>query len=426
MEGLQRDLPSLSDQEIRDLCYEYIQDYCCFGSKFIRDMIITDIKNQFIYHYRLESFAEKRESSDAIFPYYGQPVDGPENGPVPGLWDIPIGDPKWFTEEKRSAEIPHTSRVVTCLTCNGTKTVCCPRCLGTGMAQCPRCSGSGKDGEDTRCSVCDGTGKTSCWVCNTTGMVICKTCSGNGRVKHQMQLDVTWKIHPGDFFTNTYTLPKLLLLEAEGKEIIRQEGQTVQPIHFEHNTILNEGSAALIAKHKSSFSDQKILAQKYCDIIEPVISRNAYFAAPENMLLAMLTDERCDIRTLAARRIVNAMEIDPDGNCVRRFIIPVVNFRATDYVDLNDRQACNVTPPIILRHMSSHELLQMMQDDVPMDGRDFIKFPSHTQAVERIVKLVTEASRKRVGPQNRDGFITATLKSRKKMPQFESKKDYKK
>ncbi|GBL83639.1 hypothetical protein AVEN_161984-1, partial [Araneus ventricosus] len=114
------------------------------------------------------------------------------------------------------------------------------------------------------------------------------------------------------------------------------------------------------------------------------------------------------------------------GNCVRRFLIPAVNFRATDYVDLIDWQVFNVTPPAVLRHISSHELLKMIQDDVPFNGWDFIKFPSHTQSVERIVKLITEASRKRVGPQNRGGFIRATLESRKQMSQFESKKDYKK
>ncbi|GBM91052.1 hypothetical protein AVEN_147510-1 [Araneus ventricosus] len=96
---------------------------------------------------------------------------------------------------------------------------------------------------------------------------------------------------------------------------------------------------------------------------------------------------------------INA-EIGPEGNCVRRFVIPAVTFRATDHVDFIDWQACNVTPPTVLRQISSHELLKMIQDDVPMDGWDLIKFPSHTQAVERIVKLVTEAPRKRVGPQN--------------------------
>ncbi|GBO33589.1 hypothetical protein AVEN_230194-1 [Araneus ventricosus] len=83
------------------------------------------------------------------------------------------------------------------------------------------------------------------------------------------------------------------------------------------------------------------------------------------MILSMLTDERCHIRTLTVRRIIKARVIGPDGNCVRRFVIPAVNFRATDYVDLIDWQACNVTPPTVLRHISYHEILKMIQDDVP-------------------------------------------------------------
>ncbi|GBM65236.1 hypothetical protein AVEN_114777-1 [Araneus ventricosus] len=91
------------------------------------------------------------------------------------------------------------------------------------------------------------------------------------------------------------------------------------------------------ARHLWHFiSSSRDLPKKYRDIIEPVISRNAYFAAPENMPLAMLADERCHIRSLAARRIIKASEINPDGNCVRRFVTPAINFRAKDYVDLID------------------------------------------------------------------------------------------
>ncbi|GBM69936.1 hypothetical protein AVEN_13800-1 [Araneus ventricosus] len=107
----------------------------------------------------------------------------------------------------------------------------------------------------------------------------------------------------------------------------------------------------------------------------------------------MLTHERCHIRTLTVRRIIKAKEIGPDDKCVRRFVIPAVNFRATDYVDLIDWEACNITPPTVLRHINCHELLKVIQDDVPMGGWGFIKFPSHTQTVTRIVKLVTDASR---------------------------------
>ncbi|GBN46669.1 hypothetical protein AVEN_1951-1 [Araneus ventricosus] len=44
------------------------------------------------------------------------------------------------------------------------------------------------------------------------------------------------------------------------------------------------------ARHLWHFiSLSRYLPRKYRDIIEPIISRNAYFAAPENTLLAMLT-----------------------------------------------------------------------------------------------------------------------------------------
>ncbi len=51
----------------------------------------------------------------------------------------------------------------------------------------------------------------------------------------------------------------------------------------------------------------------------------------------------------------------------------------------------------------------------------FEKFPCHTQIVERMVKLVTEASSKVFELNVQDGFIRSTLQSHKKMPSFESK-----
>ncbi|GBO44803.1 hypothetical protein AVEN_33669-2-1, partial [Araneus ventricosus] len=81
-------------------------------------------------------------------------------------------------------------------------------------------------------------------------------------------------------------------------------------------------------------SSSRYLPKKYRNIIEPVISRKAYFEVPENIILDMLTDERCHIRTLATRRIIKAR----DGNCIRIFVIPAVKFGATDYVDLIDWQ----------------------------------------------------------------------------------------
>lgn len=55
-------------------------------------------------------------------------------------------------------------------------------------------------------------------------------------------------------------------------------------------------------------------------------------------------------------------------------------------------------------------------------GEKILPIPCHTQAVDRYVKLVTEASEFVCGQKIRDSFIRATLLSFKKMPTFKTKK----
>lgn len=45
----------------------------------------------------------------SYFYYSGGPLDGPENGPAPGPWDIPAQCKKLFKDEKRESEVPHTA-----------------------------------------------------------------------------------------------------------------------------------------------------------------------------------------------------------------------------------------------------------------------------------------------------------------------------
>ena len=51
-------------------------------------------------------------------------------------------------------------------------------------------------------------------------------------------------------------------------------------------------------------------------------------------------------------------------------------------------------------------------------------YPCHTQAVERAIKLVSEASAAVVGQEAREGFISQQIKERQELSKFESKKDY--
>ena len=56
-----------------------------------------------------------------------------------------------------------------------------------------------------------------------------------------------------------------------------------------------------------------------------------------------------------------------------------------------------------------------------MQSIDFPRFPCHTQAVERVIKLVTESSLSVCGPEARDGFVKAKIASQKMMQNLRPK-----
>jgi hypothetical protein len=106
-------------------------------------------------------------------------------------------------------------------------------------------------------------------------------------------------------------------------------------------------------------------------------------------------------------------------NKVRKFSIPEINL--TDYIDLIDWIKCELSEPPITTHISDENLIEMLTNgNLP----DVQHFPCHTQGVERCIKLVTEASDQVCGLASRDGFIRARLASRKKMPIFNTKRQF--
>lgn len=112
-----------------------------------------------------------------------------------------------------------------------------------------------------------------------------------------------------------------------------------------------------------------------------------------------------------------------ETKAIREFAIPKLNFEATDYVDLINWQESHITEPPLTKNISDEDLkLLVATGDTPVV--DFPQFPCHTQAVERCVKLVTEASAAVCGAPARDGFIRARLEARRIMPVFDTKRQY--
>jgi hypothetical protein len=133
----------------------------------------------------------------------------------------------------------------------------------------------------------------------------------------------------------------------------------------------------------------------------------------------MLTDSQKHIRELAARRLLKARKMKT--NSVRLFKLPKINFNASSYIDLIDWK--NVTDPSIFK-TTPDEDIQLFFKQEGEGEISLLRLPCHTQAVERAVKAVTEASGILYNNADKEGFIKSQIESRKVTPKFDSKKDF--
>ena len=160
------------------------------------------------------------------------------------------------------------------------------------------------------------------------------------------------------------------------------------------------------------------------NIIKPVIQRNAYFLHSENILLCMVHDEDNTMKELGWRKILKSRQ-NKQRIAVRSFKSPDINFEAENYHGLIDWNQDFTSPPLF-HHIESSAIEKfVLTKQFPSASPGITEIPNHTQAVERHIKIVTDVSTKVCGSDRRDGAILAILESRKKMPQFENKKQYK-
>lgn len=159
-------------------------------------------------------------------------------------------------------------------------------------------------------------------------------------------------------------------------------------------------------------------------VIDPVIRRNAFFAHPENILLAMITDHRKHIRQLGLRRILKCRVDGFQTSNIRQFKVPELNFEAQDYTELINWQSVTVTEPPLTKQISN-DTLQEMIVTVPGDI-EILKYPypCHSQAVERCIRTVSEASALVSGAESRDGLIRSRIVSRTKIPKTETRQQF--
>lgn len=90
----------------------------------------------------------------------------------------------------------------------------------------------------------------------------------------------------------------------------------------------------------------RYLKKEYRDEVDASIQRNAFFAHPENILLAMLHDNQKSIRQQAYKKILIARTAQHETqNSVRIFRVPDINFNAKSYCNLINWSNIEVTEP---------------------------------------------------------------------------------
>lgn len=119
----------------------------------------------------------------------------------------------------------------------------------------------------------------------------------------------------------------------------------------------------------------------------------------------MLNDERKHIRKLAYRRILN-YRLVPQAQ-FRTFVLPTFNMDASEYFEMIDWQYCGTTEPPITRSINNEGLKEIVETGIL--PKQFLSYSCHSQAVERSVKVVTEASGILAGTEACDGHIRSKL-----------------
>src|SRR6218665_272052 len=116
----------------------------------------------------------------------------------------------------------------------------------------------------------------------------------------------------------------------------------------------------------------------------------------------------CRHLPLALCRILKARN-SKATRTVRRFKVPQLNFEVSDYTELINRTDEVTEPPVIMTISDAQLKTSIAEKETPSLFSP--RFPCHSQAVERCIKFVTEASTTVSGKRNRNGFIRNKLQS---------------
>ena len=156
------------------------------------------------------------------------------------------------------------------------------------------------------------------------------------------------------------------------------------------------------------------------EIALDVLKKNGFWAHGENILVAMLADKRQHIRAAwAVDVILRCRQRPPAADDIRQFQPPDILCSAEDYPDMVHPVDLGKTEPPTTVSLTDRQLVAGY--DRPLK---FGAFPCHSQAVERLVKVVTAACRSKVGHDARHRLILSQAKCRSDVGSVDKKESF--
>ena len=150
------------------------------------------------------------------------------------------------------------------------------------------------------------------------------------------------------------------------------------------------------------------------DIIQPVIKTNGFFGHGENVLISLLCSSAMEDREYAVNVIKDIRESEKKEKKsrarkkVRPFKVPEdLNFNAESISELTDLSLLKTEPPLTIQ-MTDDQLNDIVIHPLKLG------LPSSTVAVERGVKMTTEAAKHTSDPILQDGLSFQKISARTK------------
>jgi hypothetical protein len=241
--NLSLDVKPKSREQAKEILLNYVksQEYL-FTSKAVT-CEITSIDALSTYHIKLETFVEFRTVCRAHRPDKNEDFGALGQGQSPGPWDMVLPSYQFFEDNVEKHEIPFTSVIDTCCSCQGHGQIQCPNCKGSGNNACARCGGNGQitivDDEESRlesCSGCGGSGMGICSGCSGSCQRPCGYCNGSLTVRFFMEMTRTLRTLTSERVINSIPINDLPerffkydLKAASGHEIFQASKVNISP-----------------------------------------------------------------------------------------------------------------------------------------------------------------------------------------------------